>query len=266
MILGSAHFDYQASAVESGRSAHDYLDWACRHGREWAVPTGWFPEGSVAGVRWLDDGSDPDPELLEAFLDEVGDLRRPGQYVVVLGRPILQDFFAPSWTTIAERPGTVSSDKPLLLIDVDGCLSPHELEDLPLHYREVDFGFKHLPLSREITRGLLALTDRYDPAWATTRDDSANTIAARLGWPRLPVVHFDYDRSSKGGFDFFKTREILEFAGDRPFAWLDDKVTRGDATRLVGDHDCLIIRTDIKRGIELRHLDVLASWVGGTHS
>ena len=264
--MATAHFTYQSSAVEWSRSAHDYLDWAWRNGREWAVPTSWFPEDAVAGSRWLDDGSEPDPEQLAAFLGEVGDLRRPSQYVVVRGRPILQDFFAPSWTTIGQHPRTTSGTTPLLLIDIDGCLSPYELHDLPEHYREVDFGLKDLPLSRQFTSGLLDLADLYDLDWATTWEDSANAAALRLGWPPLPVVHFDYARPAAGGFDYFKTQTIRDFAGDRSLAWLDDKVTWADATNLVDQHDCLIIRTDILRGIEQRHLDVLASWVGGTRA
>ena len=78
---------------------------------------------------------------------------------MVRGRPILQDFLAPSWTTIGVHPGSASGVKPLLLIDVD-------------------------------------------------------------------------------------------------------EVTWGDATSLVDEHDCLIIRTDVKRGIEPRHLDLRAPWVG----
>ncbi len=48
VIMATAHFTYQSSAVEWSRSAHDYLDWAWRNGREWAVPTSWFPEDASA--------------------------------------------------------------------------------------------------------------------------------------------------------------------------------------------------------------------------
>jgi len=63
---------------------------------------------------------------------------------VVRGRPILQDFVALSWTTIGQHQRSTSGTRPLLLIDLDGCLSPYELHDLPEHYREVDFGLKNL--------------------------------------------------------------------------------------------------------------------------
>jgi hypothetical protein len=70
--------------------------------------------------------------------------------------------------------------------------------------------------------------------WATTWEDEANAeIAPRIGLPRLPVVSWpestlQHEREDQWFGLCWKTRTLVNWAGGRPFAWVDDEITDAD--------------------------------------
>lgn len=130
--------------------------------------------------------------------------------------------------------------KPLLLIDVDGPLSPFDAPWFDSSTPPGDFRFYDLsPSDGETYRVALSdshgaelddLQDAYDLAWATTWRYAANRlISPILGLPRnLPVIPLVRPRGP-GTRRSWKVEQIADWAGPRPFAWFDDEINR--ATR-----------------------------------
>lgn len=82
-------------------------------------------------------------------------------------------------------------------------------------------------LNREHGRQLLELTSMYDLAWATTWGAEANRlISPILGLPSslpgvdLPQPSVLMSRRS------WKAERIVDWVGQRPFAWFDDEINR----------------------------------------
>ncbi|MFE9580039.1 hypothetical protein ACFYO1_26885 [Nocardia sp. NPDC006044] len=104
--------------------------------------------------------------------------------------------------------------------------------------------------------------------WATTWADDANTeIAPRIGLPPLPVVawpdpsdeHLHEDR----WFGLhWKTRTLSDWAAGRPFAWVDDEITRSDREWVASTHAsrALLHRVEAARGLDDEDFTVLADW------
>lgn len=120
--------------------------------------------------------------------------------------------------------------KPLLLLDVDGPLNPHNGTNRPRQragYRQYRMrpdsweGYRPLSVWLNAAHGpkLLDLADRagLELVWATTWNEEANQwIAHRVGLPRLPVIEVN---SAAVGW---KYSAVDAYAADRPLAWLDD--------------------------------------------
>ncbi|GHB62937.1 hypothetical protein GCM10010347_36110 [Streptomyces cirratus] len=110
---------------------------------------------------------------------------------------------------------------------------------------------------------LLALADAYELAWATTWKDEANEwIGPPLGLPRLPFVDWPqmHGRSPRG--TFWKTQHVLEYAGHRPFAWIDDDITAMDREYVGRRHPAraLLMRIDERVGLVRADFEALAAW------
>ncbi|MGZ0147332.1 HAD domain-containing protein [Kribbella sp. WER1] len=144
------------------------------------------------------------------------------------------------------------SGRPIVYLDVDGTLLP--FGDNPAVGRLVaDVGPRLAALPCELV-------------WATTWGDDANTeIGPRLGLPRLAVVSWESDpepQDHRSGLHW-KTRGLAAWAGDRPFAWLDDELTTRDAEWLDHHHPAptLLERLDPRQGVTSQTLTVLESWL-----
>ncbi|MFD9307973.1 HAD domain-containing protein [Streptomyces sp. NPDC060048] len=166
--------------------------------------------------------------------------------------------------------------KPLLLIDVDGPLNPYAAkpQSRPAGYsthRMRPTGWTAAespkPLRVWLNHGhgarLLALADSYELVWATTWKDEANDwIGPHLGLPRLPFIDWPvmHGRAPRG--TFWKTQYVLEYAGHRPFAWIDDDITAMDHEYVDMRHPAraLLMRIDERIGLVAEDFGTLAAW------
>ncbi|MFI5982863.1 HAD domain-containing protein [Streptomyces sp. NPDC051555] len=166
--------------------------------------------------------------------------------------------------------------KPLLLIDVDGPLNPYAAkprrrpEGYTTHrMRPTGWSLaEHAkPLRVWLHPGhgarLRALAGAYELVWATTWKDEANDwIGPHLGLPRLPFIDWPqmHGRAPRG--TFWKTQYVVEYAGERPFAWVDDDITPMDREYVDQRHPArsLLLRIDERIGLVQDDFDRLAAW------
>ena len=132
-------------------------------------------------------------------------------------------------------------NRPWLFLDVDGVLNPFvEIERLPPGYALHDVIIA--PDSRQLARSergreltialntahgewLRDLAVDFDLVWATAWGEHANEhISPRLGLPRLPVVI----PHPLGLYRSAKRPAIIDFAKERPLAWIDDAINSID--------------------------------------
>ncbi|CAL9501075.1 HAD domain-containing protein [Streptomyces griseomycini] len=154
----------------------------------------------------------------------------------------------------------MTAPRPILFLDVDGPLIP--------------FG---AAARGPLVHGGNPLLGRLDPAvgprllalpcalvWATTWLDEANTaIAPRLGLPSLPVVDRPEDDAPAPRGLHWKTRPLSEWAGHRPFVWLDDEIGAMDRLWIESAHPApaLLLRVDPARGLTEEDLTVTEEWL-----
>lgn len=166
--------------------------------------------------------------------------------------------------------------RPLLLLDVDGPLNPHEATpaERPAAYQRhalVPDGWtaerplwvwlnpEHGPL-------LLRFAAEHDVelVWATTWEHDANTmIAPLIGLPQLPVIEWPYEAD-----DRWKFGPVLAYAGTRALAWLDDDFRRFPAEqewfqqeRAARGALTLLHHVDPATGLVAADLDAVAAWL-----
>ncbi|NBM20042.1 HAD domain-containing protein, partial [Streptomyces sp. GC420] len=163
--------------------------------------------------------------------------------------------------------------KPLLLIDVDGPLNPYAAkpERRPDGYETHRArpsgwpGARPLRLWLNPAHGaeLTRLADAYELVWATTWRGEANEwIGPHLGLPELPHIEWPsmWGRSPRG--TFWKTQYVLEYAGGRPFAWIDDEITALDREFVERDYlgHALLMTIHPALGLTRADFDALAAW------
>lgn len=156
--------------------------------------------------------------------------------------------------------------RPLLFLDVDGTLLPfggstqREPPDATAD--------SHLErLDPQLGVRLAALPCAL--AWATTWEDEANTeIAPRIGLPPLPVVHWpepsaEHEHEDQWFGLHWKTRPLVEWAGGRPFIWVDDEITDADREWVSTHHHgrALLHHVAPARGLTDDDFAVLDSWL-----
>jgi hypothetical protein len=142
--------------------------------------------------------------------------------------------------------------RPLLFLDVDGPLNPYaaQPERRPDGYTTI-----RVPLdgsapggtlrARRVLRvwlnpehGPALLGLGYDLCWATTWMSDANRwISPVLGLPELPYVDFgDALLRERPDGVHWKTGTLVEYAGGRAFAWVDDEQSELDHEYVTAHH------------------------------
>jgi hypothetical protein len=126
---------------------------------------------------------------------------------------------------------TTHEQRPLLFLDVDGTLLPFGGNT----QREPPGATADSHLERlDPQLGVRLATLPCELVWATTWEDEANTeVASRIGLPPLPVVHWpepsaEHEHEDQWFGLHWKTRTVVEWAGGRPFIWVDDEITDAD--------------------------------------
>ncbi|MFB9365634.1 hypothetical protein [Kitasatospora albolonga] len=171
-----------------------------------------------------------------------------------------------------ERKADPAADLPLLLLDVDGPLSPYTAD--PDHCPGGYAPHPVRPLSARLPRtvrlnpahgpALRALP--YRPVWCTSWQGEANAwISPLLGLPELPYVDWPSAHSGDPDGLHWKTRRIVEWAAGRPFAWVDDELEPRDAEWIEAHHPgpALTVWVDHRHGLGEAHFGLLAEWAGG---
>lgn len=182
------------------------------------------------------------------------------------------------------REGAVTT-RPVLYLDVDGPLNPYAAKPhlrpagyethrmLPptwvaQHSDRPSGRIKPLRVWLNPVHGpkLLALTDVFELWWATTWEHDANThIGPEIGLPELPVVEWKTSKRFGPDGTFFKTAELVDHAGGRPFAWVDDDITNRDRMYVERTHGpgALLHWVDPAKGLLDEDFAALRSWAAG---
>ncbi|WP_405927842.1 hypothetical protein OG554_03250 [Streptomyces griseus] len=163
-------------------------------------------------------------------------------------------------------------NRPLLFLDVDGPLNPYAAkpERRPDGYTTLrvprndahqdDRGLSsrrplRVWLNPEHGRSLLQLG--FELCWATTWMDDANRwIAPVLGLPELPFVDFgDVLLQERPDGVHWKTGPLVDYAGGRPFAWVDDEQSELDQSYVTAHHQGAGLLHHVNPRIGLREND-----------
>lgn len=160
----------------------------------------------------------------------------------------------------AARLGTMSAQRPLLLLDVDGVLNPFAAEICPDGFREHSLFPDEGPVRLNHVHGpwLVGLAEKYEIVWATGWEDDAHRVLSPiLGLPQFPVIRFPpvpfHPRE--------KVPAIAALVRDRAAAWVDDALTP-EAYEWAGDREAptLLIGIDPCTGLTRPTVDRLSEW------
>lgn len=171
--------------------------------------------------------------------------------------------------------------RPLVLLDVDGPLSPWAANQdtrppgfVEHRVRMAGWSWRkplRIWLNPAHGPALLGLADRIgaDLAWATNWDHDANTvIGPAIGLPVLPVVEVRAYLEPQPGQAFrWKFGPVARYAGRRAVAWLDDDfdihpAVRDEflAKRAADGLATELVRVDPHIGITEEHLAAITVW------
>lgn len=110
--------------------------------------------------------------------------------------------------------------RPMLLIDVDGVLSPTGAS-VPLGYARRTNSSFDVVTHDDHGRWLRSLAEQFDLVWATTWGEAANRIHGHLlELPTLPVLPLgELPRQGTR-----KLAAVERYVGARALAWIDDEL------------------------------------------
>ncbi|MEU5507919.1 NUDIX hydrolase [Streptomyces fungicidicus] len=164
-------------------------------------------------------------------------------------------------------------NRPLLFLDVDGPLNPYAAkpERRPDGYTTIRVprnethedgrGLLHRRRSLRVwlnpEHGGILLQLDFELCWGTTWMDDANRwIAPVLGLPELPFVDFgDVLLKERPDGVHWKTGPLVNYAGGRPFAWVDDEQSELDQTYVTAHHQAPGLLHHVNPRIGLREHD-----------
>lgn len=170
--------------------------------------------------------------------------------------------------------------RPILFLDVDGPLNPFAArggrrpDGYDTHWMKPPTWLEsHAPMPEELVRPLRVWLNRghgprlaalgYELVWATTWARDANAwIGARIGLPELPYVAWPRLRTPVRHGVHWKTRHLVAWAAGRPFAWVDDEITRLDREWVAEHHpaDALLHRVEAAVGLRNDDFAALTTW------
>lgn len=113
------------------------------------------------------------------------------------------------------------TDKPLLLLDVDGVLAPFGPGPCPQGHVEYPLFGGEEPVRLDVRQGswLLELRTSFEVMWATGWQEEANEVLApMLGIPPLPVLPLPPAPFPPEA----KVPAVAAAAAQRPVVWIDD--------------------------------------------
>lgn len=172
--------------------------------------------------------------------------------------------------------------KPILFLDVDGVLNafapvrPHVKRQAGGRTVKGKFVPFNLHFDNEVADMVLALAEHFDIVWATMWNHAANAeIAPLLGLPEYPVAEMNHDAGwdaaiAKGTptWDvrrmwYAKTALLAQYAGDRPYVWVDDDHSSVDRDWLAQHGTSthfMLVRTDADYGIQWDDVNAAIEW------
>jgi len=151
----------------------------------------------------------------------------------------------------------MNDEKPLLLLDIDGALSPY------WPARGFDFAVEEILedvwVRIELREWLARLGEAFDLVWASTWEEEANDVfGPKLGLAALECVHF----GAAGGWFLNKTlklADVVDFVGERRAAWIDDELGE-DAIVWADSVGAKLVTTRPTVGISERDVEDLLGW------
>ena len=156
------------------------------------------------------------------------------------------------------------SEKPLLLVDVDGVISLFGFDARQPPQGQFQFvdGIAHF-LSAVAGDHLRALSEAYELAWCTGWEEKANEyLPFALGLPGpLPLVTFDACDRPAGAHWKLAGIGAYDLDPTRPLAWVDDAHDEHCTAWASARHGpTLLVTTKPAVGITDEHVTVLQDW------
>jgi hypothetical protein len=171
----------------------------------------------------------------------------------------------------SHEPAIDESDKPLLLIDIDGVISlfggpslggapgGRSAGEATGSFHSID-GMLHF-LSATAAAHLLDLEPHFELVWCSGWEERADEhLPHLLGLP-AGLPHLRFERAVGRANAHWKLDAIDAYAGARPLAWIDDAL--GPACREWADARraaTLLVETKPERGLTAPERDLLVAW------